>query len=1815
VAANNTSETILRPFASRSEAQSFVAKRSRAAAKRKAANAVVRPTDRFGGLGLPHGYMPPDPGTPAGAAEHEAIRELVRLKTGRDIGESFDPTEELRSSGLIRIHGGAKGGVGRLKQEDYASATDLLDAISGKTSEVWQALQPGMKDGKVNTPSPAAQEVLDFGASALDKIGGAGTGIVDAIEGASVPVPSINPSISLARPGASTLGFKVRDVPLNIDIPSAAEIETAIGNARTYKPIYAVGGKLYGGESVAVKDLGKEWTDVASNPASLVPDAMATDLSMPPTSDLGVIAAADSASKGNPTWAVQAALDQQGYSPFTTEVQNFFKARAAKNNWDMSGWDRLTPAEQIYRTYHTDNFWAEFQRGLARNIAETGSVPVGLYAMLKEIGIAVKDQDAKRIENLAANMIAPLKVYGEVLKRDGFLAAAKEMAKNDPLILVQIIAGATKAAGVAAGAAARTGAVEAAAASVASRVPGERAAQVASWAERRPVAGYAATGRVVEGKGATATTVSEVPIKPPTQFESPLQMTQAVSDYPARVRAAEDAGRVTSEGVPYEILRTEQTVPFLVGVTDRNLLGTISLSAKRMFAQKQKRVAVDDASLTLSDRVFNLIVGSPAEAFRNHLQSKAASTWARHSANILQGQTVGIQDAIERELRTAMGKRAPTWLEKERAAFELMWAKINTGGEPVTPGWVVDQFDAIAQHIRDTELKRDPESKVALAGVKKMEAQAKMYRLVDETLLGPDQAAHDAVVAHMREYMQPYADNVNRIIAEALGVSVEDLKRQDYIRLFSQYQGKEKGISHWFDPTFEPAVRALREARVAPRKRLIKAQKRAAALARRFDENARETGWGTYGIAKSRRVFAQTRRELILELRRAERAALEVDLPELADAYRSARETIVLGRRGSAERVAAYDQAVADIAAATPESIAALPEAVVPAAEAVAAARAAEAPIAARLAEAQASRAAALEAVAPGRKVVNQAHIARAERELAAAKKELARVEKSPKLTGRSVEAARARLEAAQQSVDRLRAVEFASETVSIVQRDLMEAQKTTSQRVAEATRILRSGEPVLDSPSFRAAVDAAEGIAGIEVKKKKDFERFTMKQARAETIDEFIARVEASDQHALIHVVQRADIQVVGELGTYEGPRRLDTSVTSKIRPGRLKPSQGYTFAHGNEASAELWKSLIFDVAEAITAESWRDRMDRMIRATSLRVVINEADQAAARSIADQLMASGAAKDTNEAMSLALERVVNAKGVEISAYDFKVVNPKSPGARVPSERIPVGVGLELDPDSIAGVMWQELNSRTLDLNAPGEYYLMPRQVYKGIQDSLASEAFRFKPRGAGAIADKALRKWRAVTLNILPRTAFNNIVGGALLALQAGVHPKYMWYAYKALKGELDGGRRIPFPPELRQRWFDQLTSEITLGGKRRRSVMGITAEPSHLEVGAAGIAWWMNGMRRLNSWGEDMSRLAIYYSQAVPAAKREVSRIAGEEGRFFADARALNDAANELLDAWINGDPGWRTQHEAWLRKSFQFAGDLHRGGKWPSRLRLLIPFQQWYSHMLKLTFWTMPIHYPGRALFLQLTGKLGQDYQDAHGITVPWGDAYVPIAMDELQVLGVPQWVTRYVSASTWWPQATVSSLGNREGDMNVYNWVEGTINPQLKFIFYEATALVALGAGSPALDPSGDTVLRAAKDEFGNDVTREDAAQLGWYMVARAQEQFPLSATLISMASRPSTASALHPVEKVKTGPRIAPPRSDIASILEDPFRGGWRFLLKATTGMSIDTTPGLGPIYSQMLRDTYEQARREDETRARRIQQGLYQVHSNQQVAQ
>ena len=93
--------------------------------------------------------------------------------------------------------------------------------------------------------------------------------------------------------------------------------------------------------------------------------------------------------------------------------------------------------------------------------------------------------------------------------------------------------------------------------------------------------------------------------------------------------------------------------------------------------------------------------------------------------------------------------------------------------------------------------------------------------------------------------------------------------------------------------------------------------------------------------------------------------------------------------------------------------------------------------------------------------------------------------------------------------------------------------------------------------------------------------------------------------------------------------------------------------------------------------------------------------------------------------------------------------------------------------------------------------------------------------------------------------------------------------------------------------------------------------------------------------------------------------------------------------------------------------FAGDFTK--KRNEKTALFIPFGRWYSSMLRMTLYTLPVKHPGRTLVLNLLGEQAQREAEEEGTTIWQG------ATEAMPIFG-----KRFLNLSNIEPAATVPSL---------------------------------------------------------------------------------------------------------------------------------------------------------------------------------------------
>jgi hypothetical protein len=1471
---------------------------------------------------------------------------------------------------------------------------------------------------------------------------------------------------------------------------------------------------------------------------------------------------------------IQSAKDQQLWSGFSKPDINAMQNRATKNGWPFdpmkpggtSAWKKLTPAEWLYYAYTKNDYLPVLGRSLIRAAALTGLAPAGIIGMAAS-GVKYAGGDSEDAELMVKYALAPIKSFQADSERYGVGAAFKNALRDHPDQVVLAIFTAVRALGAAGGVAGRAGAFGEAGKRIAAKnvsvtVPGEG---IIIKTRVPPVAPIVETPDVRLGPGSLGSlTADRQAARVAAQAESDAQFAADVAN-----------GKIQGTIVDSPPINA----PVEIGITTGNLLDIFFLRAVKA----------------------PLARGVPW--YRGKLAQKSANAKVRRQYNVEQGMQIEVRAALSRPFGGA-----PSRLELDRAGFNLMWPTVSFKGEKITPGWVAKQFQAAIDEYRKAQRDKVDLYNETTGEIESMPQQAAQIKLWEDQITYYKQldsvVIPEATMNEIRAIAKPMGEDNTRIVAEMMKQDVTATKRANYIRLIAS------------NNDLDVLAKKLQLDRNASRKLLISAQEKAGALARDYYKMVSSSGVGAKSRPKSIAAQAEKKAKLLAALIEARDAALKVSKDKsLDDATR--QEALVLSGRYSdlADRLKASGVGVADRAAADAafvaeiDSLALSDEAAAGLApEAQAAYSAAQAAEADRLAQAdvvaglEAQRAAALGEVAPlvgtqPLKSANAAAVRAAQVRVDKAAKRVEDISARTLPSKKELAAANAELDAAEARLARLGVVQEVDVALAGAKGSLASFTQTRNARVREVKAIIAKNKPVLDVEEVTISVDAARGVAGIRVKKEGDYGFFKIEQARNEVLDDFIARMEGLDQQALLHVMVTPDAVRAFDGGTYTGPRVIDTSATARVRSGRLTPSQGILFKSGLE-QAEFWERLLFDTAELKNARAWQRKIGDLIEATCIPIRPS------------QKALDKAAEYEAQGMSFqeALSKASSEEGILYAANEFRIIRPFDPGGGVPSETIQFGAARAVAAQTVEEMF---RNSIGLDKLSDGEYLLMPKGVYEGIQNAITNQSFKFTPGVLSGI-NKGTRAWRDLTLNIFPKTAFNNFVGSAILAFQAGATPLDFFYAYRAIMGKTDArGHVYAFPPELRQRYYEQLTNRVGGGdGRAARLVNGYATT----ETAFGWAAYWMNTMRRLNGASEDLSRVAVWYSQARKQAIKTAAQDA-DEIAYFASMRRLTDSSMDVVEAMARNDPRWETANELFLQKSFDFLGDLHQGGSLQAKLRLAMPFYQWYAHILKLTFLTMPVKYPGRALFLQMLGSIGEQYVKEHGILpsgfdalYPMFEGVIPLSTSTEIVGGAPQKVTLGLNSNSWYPQGTVAPFATQTIDT-----ILGMTNPLIKTPALGIVSTIAGIQGSGAFKFKGDDFVVKSRDENGNLIT--DASGLFWWNLNNAMNIIPLAPSLVDLAGKADTnVPFFNSKPRPKQDLEISNPSPNVSfeELLRNPTAGNAvTFLGKFAFGLNFSNAPGVGPILVKKYSNAYESELNDEKQKIKNTADNLAKLHAEQ----
>ena len=649
-----------------------------------------------------------------------------------------------------------------------------------------------------------------------------------------------------------------------------------------------------------------------------------------------------------------------------------------------------------------------------------------------------------------------------------------------------------------------------------------------------------------------------------------------------------------------------------------------------------------------------------------------------------------------------------------------------------------------------------------------------------------------------------------------------------------------------------------------------------------------------------------------------------------------------------------------------------------------------------------------------------------------------------------------------------------------------------------EAAKIVETGMPIFSTDQISAAIDAASNRIAIKLNVKGNNVFFPMDRMPGESVSEAIARA------SVLQVTQdfRAGVEAVGGQpyvyvptatkvsGRVPRPvaqtKTIDALAGAGLDPNRLKVNTGQAYAAGIEDLSNLFRRSIGATGAIVGSDNWTQQMRGFLDACFYHKNIGT-------DVFDEIT-----QPANDWVVFSADRRVSISN-EIHQGSVQVENMDNPSLADLFSRV---VGEEKNPALIA---------------TGGDYYVIPRYLYEDMTKKLADIAYR--PTGVLGAADKMTKFWRTFTLNIIPRTGAANLGGSVVLAALAGCGPRAFYMAYKELRHGTGTA-----PSYLRQGYVGQFTNESSFAGIRSRlptasiPVPGLKAGLS-FDTPFAALAWWMNTMRRFNAVSEDFGRFAVYYSKAIPAAER------ASNTSFWTSGRILSNEAQkylELLAAEVPNNPAIAEQAAAFTEHAFQWLGDLHAGGKANTTLRILIPFHQWYRHIIRLTFVTMPLHYPGRALFLQRLGDLGHEYLIAHGVYPGWMMDVLPIMMEEKTINNVPQ---KYIMAwhtGSLNPFSTTAQLATGT-DTQAINWIAGMANPMIKGMF-EIGLSALQGGGGKAQQIGGAHLLQDVKNQDGNPIGAYTGEGLQYYLNT-VQQMVPLSTLAVTTSGQAADGNLL------------------------------------------------------------------------------------------
>ena len=273
--------------------------------------------------------------------------------------------------------------------------------------------------------------------------------------------------------------------------------------------------------------------------------------------------------------------------------------------------------------------------------------------------------------------------------------------------------------------------------------------------------------------------------------------------------------------------------------------------------------------------------------------------------------------------------------------------------------------------------------------------------------------------------------------------------------------------------------------------------------------------------------------------------------------------------------------------------------------------------------------------------------------------------------------------------------------------------------------------------------------------------------------LNEYIARAEMVGSSPVLWLGTRRG--TFGAVSMGERTRKqIDLAPGAELAPGRLEPNRGVIYSQGMESFQNLWSRLISDTGEIAGNAAWVSEMRNFLEGISVRVSDMTEQEAAAY---------------NAVRGGYVQRISGSEAVVFSARDwvaipadrrFSIRNVVSTGTADLTEAQKEAQRVSVNEITNGATTLADLFERVATIEdvakAGGNYYLVPRVLYNQITKELREIEYTPTSKTFSAL-DNLTKTWRTFTLNVLPRTAFANLVGSCVLAAVGGLgRVRFIW-------------------------------------------------------------------------------------------------------------------------------------------------------------------------------------------------------------------------------------------------------------------------------------------------------------------------------------------------------------------------------------------------------------------------------------------------------